>query len=82
MLSVNENVDPTLLVLVRPPPMLTPPLADRFCHEVGGLGGRDLAIGFLRDITPSKTSCQAHTRSQLMSIQMPKQIVEVYPAGL
>jgi hypothetical protein len=45
MLSVKEKVDPTLLVLVRPL-TLTPPLADRFCHEVGGSGGRGLAQDF------------------------------------
>ena len=34
-----------LLVLVRPL-TLTPPLADRFCHEVGGSGGRGLGQDF------------------------------------
>lgn len=47
MLSVNENADPTLLVLARPPP----PFPGRFCHEVGG-GGRALGIG-LRGVADS-----------------------------
>jgi len=48
MLSVNEKVDPTLLVLVRPLTLM-PPLADRFCHEVGGSGGRGLGPAFRED---------------------------------
>jgi hypothetical protein len=54
MLSVNEKADPTLLVLVRPPE-LAPPLADRFCHDVGGSGGRGLATG-LRDASGTSLS--------------------------
>ena len=64
MLSVKEKADPTLLVLVRPL-ALTPPLADRFCHEVGGSGGRGLGTG-LREVAEASLSLLSSSCNALL----------------
>jgi hypothetical protein len=66
MLRLNEKAEPTLLVLVRPPG-LAPPLAVRFCHDVGGSGGRILGPG-RRDAAESiVSSCSLLLLPMLLS---------------